>query len=66
MNNELKRYNVWKSNSNSDPIDGTDRTLTGPSKRWIMRQITYENNIKYNNELIVRLPNGCFYNCSQF
>ena len=27
------KYNAWKAKSNGEPIEGTDRILTGVSKR---------------------------------
>lgn len=62
----INRYNVWLADSKCTPIEGTDRIITGPSQRWIMRHLAYENGVEYKpNMLIVRLPNGNFWNASK-
>lgn len=62
MNKAEHTYNIWKCNSNCEPIEGTDRIIKGPSLRWIMRQIAFENKVDPNQSYpIVKLSNGEFY-----
>jgi len=63
----MKKFNVWKTTPNGDPIEGTDKIYTGPSKRWIIKHIAYENNVKIRTgALIVKLPNGEMFCASEF
>lgn len=60
------KYSVWLADSSCNPIEGTDRILLGPSQRWIMKHLAYESGVEYRpNSLIVRLPNGNFWNASK-
>ena len=53
------KYNVWKTDSKCNPIEGTDKIMRAPSKRWLMNHIAYENGVEIlHGSLIVRLPNG--------
>jgi hypothetical protein len=62
-----KKFNVWRADANCNPIESTDKVYVGPSKRWIMKHIAYENGVKINHgDLIVRLPNGEMYCASEF
>jgi len=62
----IKKYNAWKANSNGDPIEGTDKILTGVSKRAIIKQLADEEGVKHNhNDMIVRLKDGTFWCVSQ-
>ena len=56
---QINKYNIWKTDSKGEPIENSDRILTGPSLRWIMRQIAYENDVTITpGGLVVRLENG--------
>jgi len=53
------KYNAWKSDSNGNPIEGTDRIFTGKSTRSFLKHIAYEEGIEHNhNDVLVRLKNG--------
>lgn len=55
----MNKYNCWKVNCKCEPIPGTDRIIIGPSKRWILRQLAFEENVPYShNDMIIKLPNG--------
>lgn len=66
MKTEIQyQYNVWKSKSNGNPIEGTDRILEGISKRAIMKHLAYEEGVEYqHNDMIVRCNDGTFW-CSK-
>ena len=56
---EQYKYYAWLSDKDSNPIEGSDRIISGPSKRWILEMIAYENKVEHlHNSPIVRLPNG--------
>jgi len=60
------KYNAWKAKSNGDPIDGTDRILTGVSKRAIIKHLTFEEGVKHqHNDMIVRCKDGTMWCVSQ-
>jgi len=64
--NVMKTYNVWKAKANCEPIEGTDRLVSAPSKRWVLEQIAYEEGVKHNrNHMVVKLPNGEIWCASQ-
>lgn len=53
------RYNVWKANSQCEPIEGTDRILLGKSKRNVLKHLAYEEKVEYkHNDRVIKLPNG--------
>jgi len=53
MKKKLYRYNAWKTNDNFEPIEGTDRILTGPSKRWIVKHLASEEGVEYKNDIMM-------------
>lgn len=54
-----KKYSVWLADSNGRPIDGTDRTMIGPSKKYILKYLAVEENISYKGwESFIIRPNG--------
>jgi len=53
-----KTYFVWKANSNGDPIEGTDRVLSGSSKKSVVKHLAYEEGVQYNEgDILVRCKN---------
>ena len=62
----MARYNAWLSDKKCNPIEKTDRIFNAPTKRWVVKHLAHENNIKVeHNTLIVRLPNGNCWNVSK-
>lgn len=62
MEKSIKKYNAWKCDSNANPIEGTDRIISGRSKRAILKHLAYEEGVEYiHNSMILRLPNGEFW-----
>ena len=60
------KYNTWKAKSNGDPIDGSDRILTGVSKRAIIKHLAFEEGVKHqHNDMIVRCKDGTMWCVSQ-
>ena len=56
---KLKKFNAWKADSKGNPIEGTDRILTGVSKRAVLKHIACEEKVDIqHNDMIVKLPNG--------
>lgn len=53
------KYNAWKAKPNCDPIEGTDRILTGVSKRAIIKHLAFEEGVEHqHNDMIVRCKDG--------
>jgi hypothetical protein len=62
-----KNYLAWKAKANGDPIDGTDRILTGASKREIIKHLAFEEGVKHqHNDMIVKLNDGTMWCVKQF
>lgn len=60
------KYNAWKAKSNGEPIEGTDRILTGVSKRSIIKHLAFEEGVEYqHNDMIVRCKDGTTWCVSQ-
>lgn len=60
------KYNVWKAKSNGEPIEGTDRILTGVSKRAIIKHLAFEEGVEHqHNDMIVRCKDGTTWCVSQ-
>ncbi len=58
----LKTYYAWKATSKGEPIENTDRKLTGTSKRAVLAHLAYEEKVPHNqNDMVVQLPNGDFW-----
>lgn len=54
-----KKYSVWLADSKCNPINGTDRIMIGPSKKYVLKYLAYEENITYQGwESLISLPNG--------
>lgn len=61
----LRNYNIWKADTNGNPIEGSDRILSARSKRKALKHIADEIGIPYDGRsLIIRCPDGSFYNAS--
>lgn len=59
---EKNRYNAWKTDSNLNPIEGTDRILTANSKRAVVRHLSYEEGVEYvYSSMIVRCKDGTLW-----
>lgn len=41
----MKKYNVWKADSNGNPIEGTDRVISGISKRAMIKHLAHEEGV---------------------
>lgn len=55
----MKVYNVWKTDSNGNPIDGSDRILTGSNLYSILKHLAYEEGVLIKEtDLFVRCENG--------
>ena len=60
--NSSNIYNAWKAKPNADPIEGTDRTLKGKSKRAILKHLADEEGVEHNhNDMVVRCKDGNFW-----
>jgi hypothetical protein len=58
----MKKYNAWKAKSNGDYIEGTDRLLSGKSKRSILSHLSYEEGVEYKHDImIVRCKDGTIW-----
>jgi hypothetical protein len=58
----MPKYNAWKADAKCDPIEGTDRVLEGPSKRWVAAHIAAEEKVTITpGAQIVRLLDGTFW-----
>ena len=56
------KYNAWKAKSNGDTIEGTDRILTGVSKRAIIKHLAFEEGVEHqHNDMIVRCKDGTMW-----
>ena len=56
------KYNAWKAKSNGDTIEGTDRILTGVSKRMIIKHLAFEEGVEYqHNDMIVKCKDGTIW-----
>ncbi len=56
------RYQAWKANPNCDPIEGTDRILTGTSKRAILQHLAHEEGVEHNhNDMSVKCKDGTMW-----
>ena len=54
-----KRYMSWKTNSNLDPIEGTDRVLKGSNIKSILRYLAHEEGVSYKEgDIMVKCDNG--------
>lgn len=63
---ETNRYNAWKSNQKGEPIEGTDRILTGSSKRSILKHLAYEEGVEHqHNDVIIRCQDGTTWHVSK-
>jgi len=60
------KYNVWKAESNGDPIEGTDKIYIGVSKRAIIKHLAFEEGVEHqHNDMIVRCKDGRIWCVSQ-
>jgi len=60
------KYNAWKAKTNGDPIEGTDRILTGVSKREIIKHLAFEEGVEYqHNDMTVRCKDGTIWCASK-
>lgn len=54
-----RRYTAWKTDSNLEPIEGTDRILKGSSRKSIVKHIAYEEGVTYKEgDILVRCKDG--------
>jgi len=62
----MKRYVAWKSTPDCAPIEGTDRFLSGISKRAILEHLAFEEGVEYqHNDMIVMCKDDTFWSVSQ-
>lgn len=60
------KYNAWKATPNGEPIEGTDRILTGVSKRAIIKHLAYEEGVEHmHNDMTVKCKDGTIWCISQ-
>jgi hypothetical protein len=60
------RYLAWKADSKCNPIEGTDRILTGVSKRAILKHLAYEEDVEHqHNNMVVKCKDGNMWFVSQ-
>lgn len=60
------KYSAWKANLNGEPIEGTDRILSGVSKRAIIKHLAFEEGVEHqHNDMIVRCKDGTTWCVSQ-
>ena len=59
----VKKYHAWKAKANTcEPVEGTDRILTGKSKRAILDHLAYEENVvRQHHSLVVRCNDATFW-----
>ena len=56
------KYNAWKAKPNCDPIEGTDKILSGTSKRATLDHLAFEEGVKRgHNEMLVRCNDGMLW-----
>lgn len=61
------KYNAWKTLSNGDPIEGTDRIFRAESKRNVMKALAFEEGVTQpHGSLIVRCNDGTMWCASKF
>jgi hypothetical protein len=54
-----RTYFAWKTKSNGDLIDGTDRVLYGSSKKSVIKHLAHEEGVQYREgDILVRCKNG--------
>jgi hypothetical protein len=54
-----RTYFVWKTKSNGDLIEGTDRVLSGSSKKSVVKHLAHEEDTQYKEgDTLVRCKNG--------
>lgn len=59
---ETKKYNAWKVNSDSNPIEGSDRTLRAKSKRAVIKHLAFEEGVEHqHNDMVVRCKDGTMW-----
>ena len=60
-----KKYSVWLADARCNPIDGTDRVMIGPSIKYVLKYLAYEENVIFQGwESSIKLANGnrwCVY-----
>lgn len=62
MSKQQYTYNAWKANSNCEPIEGTDRTLTCESKRAVIKHLAFEEGVEHkHNDMLVRCKDGTIW-----
>ncbi len=55
----INKYHVWKSKSNGEPIEGTDRILTGVNARSVVQHLAFEEGIEpQQSKRLVRCEDG--------
>ena len=63
---QLNKYNCWKAEQNGAPIVGTDKIVSGYSKREVLKYLAFTENVIYNhNDMIVKLNDGTFWCASK-
>lgn len=56
------KYQAWKAGPKCEPIEGTDRILTGESKRAVLKHLAYEEGVEHmHNDMIVRCKDGTMW-----
>lgn len=64
VKNKTNKFLCWKSKTNGEPIEGTDRILSAPSKRWAIKHLAFELGVKIEEgDLIIKLPSGEYWCC---
>ena len=54
-----KVYNVWKTDFELNPIDGTDRVLTGSNLYNVLKHLAYDEGVTVKqSDLFVTCKNG--------
>lgn len=43
------KYNAWKADTHCEPIEGTDRIISGVSKRAVLKHLAYEEGVEYKH-----------------
>lgn len=52
-------YFAWKTKSNGDIIDGTDRVLSGSGRKSVIKHLAHEEGVQYREgNIFVRCKNG--------
>ena len=54
-----RKYQVWKTDSKCEPINGTDRVMSGSNRKSVVKHLAYEEGVTYKEgDILVKCKNG--------